>query len=51
MADTHGDDPNVAPTHSEVREQFAFASYVIATILGLGAVAAGIAFGIIQAND
>ena len=51
MADSHGQDPNVAPTHYDVKERFSFSSYILAAVLGIGAVAAGILFGIIQAND
>jgi len=51
MAESHDDDPNVPPIHYEVRESFASASYLLATVLGLAAVALGIVFGVLLAND
>jgi len=51
MADTHAQDPNVAPTHYEVRERFPSLLYGLAAALGIGATALGIILGIVLAND
>lgn len=53
MADHHAAevDPNVAPTHQEIVEDFSFGTVLFATVLGLVAATAGIIFGIVLAND
>jgi len=51
MADTHAEDPNVAPTHYEVRERFSSLAYGLAVALGGTAVVLGILLGIFLAND
>lgn len=53
MADHHAGeiDPNVAPTHQEIVEDFSFGTVLVATLLGVIATAAGIIFGIVLAND
>ena len=51
MDQNHAEDPNVASIHGDLREHFAVFYYVFAAVLGLGAVVAGIAFGILLAND
>lgn len=52
--DDHGHapaDPNAAPMHHDLKLDFTMAHAVIAATLGTVAIAAGIIFGIVLAND
>ncbi len=56
MADSHGAhgetlDPNKAPLHQDIVENFAGIHVAIATVLGLAAAVAGIICGILIIND
>lgn len=53
MADTHGHapDPNAAPTHNEVKEDFSTVDATIAIGLGLIAIVAGVVCGMIFVNN
>ncbi len=53
MADTHAttEDPNAAPMHHDIKEQFTRLQIAIAVSLGGIAIAAGIVFGLLLAND
>lgn len=52
MADSHGEqDPNVAPMHLDVRFDFREWEVFVLGLLGTVAIAAGIVFGILLAND
>jgi len=44
-------DPNAAPTHGEVRENFAPIHVVICGLLGMAAAVVGLILGIILVND
>lgn len=53
MADTHHEpiNPDAAPMHSEVKEDFSRLQVAIAIGLGLVATVGGIVFGLLLAND
>ena len=53
MADSHGPapDPNAAPMHHEIKEQFSPVEVAICVVLGLAALVAGIVTGIIFVNN
>ena len=44
-------DPNVAPTHGDVRSSFSRGQLAVAWILGAVAIVAGIAFGLTVTNS
>ena len=50
--DSHGhDDPNAAPTRSDVREQFSANAIVFCAILGAAAIVAGTFIGLTVVNN
>lgn len=55
MADTHAahghDDPNAAPMHHEIQENFSAAAVLFCYILAAAALIAGVVLGITFIND
>lgn len=50
MADAH-DDPNAAPMHHEIEEQFSTGAVVFCYLLALIALVAGVVAGVTVIND
>lgn len=53
MADSHHapEDPNAAPLRQQIVEDFSAIHYVVALVLGLGAIVLGTLFGLLAIND
>jgi hypothetical protein len=51
MADAHQDDPNAAPMHHDIQEQFSTGAVVFCYLLALAALVAGLAAGLTIIND
>lgn len=49
--DSHDADNNVAPMHTDVKEQFTSFQVAVCTALGAIAIVAGIVLGIVLQND
>ncbi|MGE5595993.1 MAG: hypothetical protein ACM3S1_08165 [Hyphomicrobiales bacterium] len=47
----HAEDPNAAPMHHDIQEQFSAFAVVLTGALLTIAIAAGIIFGLVLAND
>lgn len=51
MADSHAHDPNAAPMHQEIVENFGAVHMWICALAGSAAIVAGLVFGLLLIND
>lgn len=51
MASADHSDPNVAPTHHDIKERFAAWQVAVCVAMGATAIVAGIVLGLVLQND